>query len=368
MTDPSGNAGDRADSDQLHGWKEISAYIGKGVRQAQRWEKLGMPIHRVGGLDGVVYAYRSEIDAWRTSSAGQDAATRSTGTLETETVFDPSRSADGASSARAPSRIGAWRESLTLARAVWWFIGACSIVAVLGFGGYRYLARPPLDVLLHSPAEADQGGSFRFTASGGDTDLQSAYRLMRNPGGGAHLVAPPVARSADGRFVWVFSTDCQTPPGRHEVALANSAGLSLTRRIAVTIKENPVCQGATPDLHADTITLATDQVVAGEALQCRFLLRNQGAATSNPSTTRLRLSRSAIRSSVSDIPLSDVPTPALRPGQEATFDPLVFIPPSVEPGTYYVWVVADNNSDNVESFTHNNYVRSVPLVVLARAR
>lgn len=57
-----------ARSDQLSGWKEIAAYVGKGVRQAQRWEKLGMPIHRVQGLDGVVYALRSEIDRWRATA------------------------------------------------------------------------------------------------------------------------------------------------------------------------------------------------------------------------------------------------------------------------------------------------------------
>jgi hypothetical protein len=222
--------------------------------------------------------------------------------------------------------------------------------------------------VLHSPAEADQGGSFRFTASGGASDLRSAYRLMRNPSGGAHLVTPPVARGADGLFLWVFSTDCQTPPGRHEIALANGAGVALTRRVSVTIREHPACQGATPDLHAETITLAGDQVVAGETLQCRFLLRNQGAAPANPSTSRLRLSRSAIRSSVGDIPLTDVPSPALRPGQEATFEPVVVIPPATEPGVYYVWVVADNQSDNVESYTHNNYVRSAPLVVLPQSR
>ena len=49
-------------------------------------------------------------------------------------------------------------------------------------------------------------------------------------------------------------------------------------------------------------------------------------------------------------------------------EPAVMIPPATEPGVYYVWVVADNQSDNVESYTHNNYVRSAPLVVLPRTR
>jgi hypothetical protein len=31
---------------RLNGWKEIAAYVGKGVRTVQRWEKAhGLPVH-----------------------------------------------------------------------------------------------------------------------------------------------------------------------------------------------------------------------------------------------------------------------------------------------------------------------------------
>lgn len=57
-------------SDRLTGWKEVANYLGKGVRTAQRWEQqLGMPVHRIGGE--VVFALRSEIDAWSTAKSGQ---------------------------------------------------------------------------------------------------------------------------------------------------------------------------------------------------------------------------------------------------------------------------------------------------------
>ena len=56
-------------SDRLNGWKEISNYLGKGVRTAQRWERqFGMPVHRIGGE--VVFARRSEIEAWSSSKSG----------------------------------------------------------------------------------------------------------------------------------------------------------------------------------------------------------------------------------------------------------------------------------------------------------
>ncbi|MBL8230535.1 MAG: PD40 domain-containing protein [Bryobacterales bacterium] len=61
-----GDASPSSSADRLDSWKEIAAYLGKGVRTVQRWESTGgLPIYRV-GLDrpGSVYAYRSELDAW----------------------------------------------------------------------------------------------------------------------------------------------------------------------------------------------------------------------------------------------------------------------------------------------------------------
>ena len=50
----------------LHTWKEISQYVGCGVRTVQRWELMfALPVHRPSGrLRSSVFAYREEIDAW----------------------------------------------------------------------------------------------------------------------------------------------------------------------------------------------------------------------------------------------------------------------------------------------------------------
>jgi TolB-like protein len=55
--------------DRLDSWKEISAYLGREVRTVQGWEKLeGLPVHRhQHGRQGSVYAFKSELDAWRDS-------------------------------------------------------------------------------------------------------------------------------------------------------------------------------------------------------------------------------------------------------------------------------------------------------------
>lgn len=50
----------------LNSWKEISSYVGRGVRTVQRWEELyGLPVHRAAGRDrSAVYALSDEVDAW----------------------------------------------------------------------------------------------------------------------------------------------------------------------------------------------------------------------------------------------------------------------------------------------------------------
>jgi TolB-like protein/Flp pilus assembly protein TadD len=53
------------DRTRLDSWKEIAEYLGRDVRTVIRWEKeRGLPIHRVPGAKGGVFASREEIDAW----------------------------------------------------------------------------------------------------------------------------------------------------------------------------------------------------------------------------------------------------------------------------------------------------------------
>ena len=58
--------------ERLKSWKEIAAYVGCDARTVQRWEREeGFPIHRlVHKSGGTVYAFKSEIEAWRESRRG----------------------------------------------------------------------------------------------------------------------------------------------------------------------------------------------------------------------------------------------------------------------------------------------------------
>jgi hypothetical protein len=57
---------------RLDSWKEIAAYLRRGARTVQRWEREeGLPVHRLQhGKLGSVYAYPAELDAWFASRGG----------------------------------------------------------------------------------------------------------------------------------------------------------------------------------------------------------------------------------------------------------------------------------------------------------
>jgi hypothetical protein len=53
-------------SEVLNSWKEIAAYMGRGVRTVQRWEReLGLPVRRPRGKErSAVIALTTDLDQW----------------------------------------------------------------------------------------------------------------------------------------------------------------------------------------------------------------------------------------------------------------------------------------------------------------
>lgn len=82
VTGPNSHQGPSS-HDRLNGWKEISGYVGKSVRTAQRWErKLGLPVHRLHTPCGqIVYGFGCQIDTWQTALEGRVSAGATESTL-----------------------------------------------------------------------------------------------------------------------------------------------------------------------------------------------------------------------------------------------------------------------------------------------
>ena len=81
-------------SERLNGWKEIAGRLGRGVRTAQRWEKLhGLPVHRIGREGGeIVFAFTAELDRWarETSARGSGETSGPCAEPETEALAEES--------------------------------------------------------------------------------------------------------------------------------------------------------------------------------------------------------------------------------------------------------------------------------------
>ncbi|HUR33585.1 MAG TPA: tetratricopeptide repeat protein [Vicinamibacterales bacterium] len=61
--------------ERLDSWKAIANHLGRTVRTVQRWERMGLPVHRHEHLSGSsVYAYASEIDWWWASRRPEEPA------------------------------------------------------------------------------------------------------------------------------------------------------------------------------------------------------------------------------------------------------------------------------------------------------
>ena len=63
-------------NERLDSWKEIAAYLKRGVRTVQRWEHVaGLPVRRTPSTRGAVYAFRADLDQWwRTQSVNRATA------------------------------------------------------------------------------------------------------------------------------------------------------------------------------------------------------------------------------------------------------------------------------------------------------
>lgn len=66
MTSEGFGAPHPSERERLDSWKEIAAYLKRGVTTVQRWERTeGLPVHRLPhSKAGSVYAFRRELDEW----------------------------------------------------------------------------------------------------------------------------------------------------------------------------------------------------------------------------------------------------------------------------------------------------------------
>jgi len=174
---------------RLDGWKEIAAYVARGVRTAQRWEReLGLPIHRMRtGTGEVVFADKAEIDAWLRKQSGISLANGENGREEAgreENGHDGTEDADAEPERSGNGKSRRWWRGLAAAAAVAGVAAAgWALIGWIG-PGRPQRARPV------SPASSAPPSSSASTPAGAQ------------PVSLAPSTDTLIAFGADGRQVW----------------------------------------------------------------------------------------------------------------------------------------------------------------------
>jgi TolB-like protein/Tfp pilus assembly protein PilF len=163
------------DRRRLDSWKEIASFFGRDERTVSRWEKdLGLPVHRLPGTKGRVFAYTDELSAWQVAPSHAE---------ESAPPFEPSQT-DRATSSSTPSGSGSSQlaviakpeesvaieppreaqvNSVAPGTSYGWKIAGVAVAIILG------LAVLSLSVLYRSPG-TDSVAVLPFANSGGDAN------------------------------------------------------------------------------------------------------------------------------------------------------------------------------------------------------
>ena len=117
------------------------------------------------------------------------------------------------------------------------------------------------------------------------------------------------------------------------------------------------------DLIPTNISLGSTNVAPGAALSVNWLLRNQGSTAANAaSTTVIRINQSSTSAAGSNLDTES--TAALGAGASTSQNSVLNAPTT--PGTYFVWIIADNFSNVTnQSNTSNDLQHSISFTVTA---
>lgn len=178
---PSGGEGEV----RLESWKAIAAYLGRGVTTVQRWEREeGLPVRRhAHAARGSVFAFRREIDDWRSSRE----ATGLPALPQTEAVADPVPVAPAAPEPVVPPR---WKPYVATTAAS---VSALAIVALSVAAWWQGLSPdvPPASPSLVA-ASLTTGNAIESNPGLSPDGRLVAY-MVRDAGGSSRLFIRPTA-------------------------------------------------------------------------------------------------------------------------------------------------------------------------------
>jgi len=110
---------------------------------------------------------------------------------------------------------------------------------------------------------------------------------------------------------------------------------------------------ALPNLVPQSISLGASSVVAGGTLTVNWTLANTGNSSSPSTVTGVRLNQSSTSFTATYTSYPNVSMPALSASSSTPQSTTITVPAGTAPGTYYIWIIADNVSSG--AITQSNY-------------
>ena len=194
-------------------------------------------------------------------------------------------------------------------------------------------------------------------SSGNSANNVGAAQATGSIGAGATInqsTTVTVPTAAGTYYVWVIA-DNNSNLTQSDTSNDFAVSSAFTVTVATTVDVQPL-----------NVTLGSSSVAAGGSLSVSWQIRNNGTATAGTSNSQVRVTNS---SASSGSPSNNVgaaqATGSIGAGLTINQSTTITVPTTA--GTYYVWVVADNNSNLSQSDTSNDYAVSSAFTVSAAA-
>lgn len=207
---PTGSTADRLDS-----WKEIAAYLGRGVTTVQRWEQEdGLPVHRLPhAKKGSVFAYRHQIDDWLDSRARLGGPTP----VPVSPSAEPDRPPSATATVATPTRRPTWTWLavavifvISAAGAFYWLRTSASAGTAAGPGTASSRPGPLVPQPLLASTDTERSPSLspdgRQLAFAWAKEVGTGVYVKPMPDGEPRLLWPYV-RGTNGVFITKWSPD-----------------------------------------------------------------------------------------------------------------------------------------------------------------
>ena len=255
--------------------------------------------------------------------------------------------------------------TLTAGKQYRWNVAAANTAGLSAYTAVLYfqtpvppVAAPAISGMTPTTMPAANGNQL-LTISGSNFQAAATLTFGAPTSGAIPSTGSKLTFVSSGQLTYQFNNGGEA--GRWTVKVNNPDGKS-SAAVSFSVTAPPP---ALPNLVPQAIVLGKNSLEAGGTLAVNWNLANTGGGGAPATMTGVRITTSS--TSPAGATLTNVNTPALAAGAIAPQSAKITAPAS--PGTYYVWILADNvaNSTLQQADVTDDYQRSAAFTVVAPA-